>query len=378
MGRSPFHYPLLFSFLSPFLFLLFSCQSTSEDKERKPTSLKYATLLSIEEADSFTYVTIADAWHSNHTLATYILVPSDHPIPHTLPKGIIVRTPIKRAVITTSVHAALFAELDATKNIVGLTDTTYIVSPTIKALLQKEVKSMGTSLQPDLELLRASKTDAVFVSPFENAGHGSLNRLNIPLIECADYMEKSPLGRAEWMRFYGLLIGKSEKADSLFAEIEKAYNSLKEKTKRQKTKNPTVMCDLLTGGTWYQPGGHSTMGRIIADAGGNYLWANRKESGSLALSLETVFSKANQADIWLIKYGQNSPLTYSQMALDCKQYKKFKPWKTHQVYACNTLLSPFYEQTPFHPERLLHNLIYIFHPNTIPAPQYFFYLPLSN
>lgn len=102
------------------------------------------------------------------------------------------------------------------------------------------------------------------------------------------------------------------------------------------------------------------MGQLIADAGGRYLWADRKESGSLALDLESVFAKASKADIWIIKYGQPTPMTYAQLQRDCAQYAQFAAWKQRHIFACNTLLTPFYEETPFHPERLLQNLAAVF------------------
>lgn len=359
--------------------LLFSCATSHSGEEPQSSPLKYASLLTIEEDDSLTRVCIADPWHPNTPLATYLLIPADKPLPHSLPQGIVVRTPLRRAVVTTSVHAALLNELGAAQCVAGLTDTAYIVSPEVRSLLKKGVRSMGTSMQPDLELMRAAQADAVFISPFENAGHGSLERLGVPLIECADYMESSPLGRAEWMRFFGRLTGRAKEADSLFNEVERSYTEIKEKAAASTTPRPTVMCDLLTGGTWYQPGGNSTMGRLIADAGGAYLWAARKESGSISLNLETVYARAHEADIWLVKYGQATPLTYAQMASDSPQYQRFRPWQTRSVYACNTLLTPFYEETPFHPERLLRELAAIFHPDVAsPYPNRYYQRVVST
>lgn len=371
--------PLTFLlFIFSLLAFLTACTAGRDVGEPQSIPLKYATLFTIDESDSLTCVCVADPWNDRNRLATYLLVSRDKPLPHSLPDGTIVRTPLRRAVVTTSVHAALLVEIGASQCIAGLTDTAYIISPQIKDLLKQGVRNMGTSILPDMELLRASRPDAVFVSPFENAGHGSLERLGVPLIECADYMETSPLGRAEWMRFFGRLVGKGAEADSLFKEVEKKYNSLKTDAARSKTPSPTIMCDLLTSGTWYQPGGNSTMGRLFADAGAKYLWAERKESGSLPLNLESVYARAHEADFWLVKYGQAAPLTYSQMAADCPQYCSFRPWRTRSVFACNTSSVPFYEETPFHPERLLNNLISIFHPEAASPPIHHYYLRIEE
>ena len=358
--------------------LLAACAPNRNGDAEQAQPLKYASLLQMEEADSFTLVTVADAWHRGQTLARYVLIPSGQALPTARPAGTVVRTPLKRAVVTSAVHAALLTDLGCSQRIAGLTDTAYIVSPAVKRLLHKGVRSMGTAMQPDIELIHASRADGVLVSPFENAGHGAIGRLGIPVIECADYMETSPLGRAEWMRFYGRLFGEAERADSLFARVESAYLTLREKAKLSQSHPPTVMCDLLTGATWYQPSGTSTMGSLIADAGGHYLWADRPESGSLPLNLETVFARARNADIWLVKYGQSTALTYRQMAADCPGYKQFRPWQRRHIFACNTLQVPFYEEVPFHPDRLLASLIRIFNPEIKGMPHHVYYTPLAE
>ena len=119
-------------------------------------------------------------------------------------------------------------------------------------------------------------------------------------------METSALGRAEWMRFYGLLFGQTQKADSLFAEVEKNYNELKALV-APLSYAPSVISELKNGSAWYVPGGKSTSARIYADAGANYVFADDEHSGSVPLAFETVFDKGQNADFWLIKYNQ--PLT---------------------------------------------------------------------
>lgn len=345
--------------------ILTSCASKTADVETHSLPLHHATLLHLQEADSFVVAQITDPWHPNQNLAQYVLVPRQQPLPHQLPQGTLVRTPITRAALTTTVHAALLLELDKAHAMAALTDTNYVVSPSLKHYLCQRKNTLcdaGQSMAPNAERLRAAKVDAVCVSPFENAGNGAIERLGVPLIQCADYMETTPLGRAEWIKFYGLLFGCKNRADSLFGEIEKNYLAIKSQahTFFKTHKKPTVMCDLRMGATWYQPGGASTMGQLIADAGGNYLWADRKESGSLSLNAESVLARAAHADIWIVKYGQTVDLTYAQMAADYKLYTQFSAWKRHKIYACNTLHVPYYEETPFHPERVLHNLFAIF------------------
>ena len=342
---------------------LTACRPTHKETSDKRSTLRYATLLEMEVCDSFTHVVVQNAWQHKSPLASYVLVPHQQKVPQHLPEGLLLRTPLRRAVLHSSVHAALLCDLKAENQIAGITDTAYVVSPRLKELFKQGVAPAGSSIQPDIEILHQLRADAVLVSPFENSGHGVLDRAGVPLIECADYMEVSPLARAEWMRFYGRLFGKAETADSLFMVVEKAYNTIKTQIATSGQPRPRVFCDRQTGGVWYQPGGASTMGQWINDAGGQYVWEDNKQSGSLALDLESVYAKAGQADIWLIKYGEPNELTYELLAQEKPAYRHFKAWKERRIFTCNSLYAPFYEEVPFHPERLLANLATIFHPN---------------
>ncbi len=368
-----------------FLVLVGLCACTARKKqaaEGTPIKVECATLLQMERADSFTLVKINDPWQEGKTLATYVLVDRSQQMPRQVPEGTVVRTPIEHAALTTSVHVALLAELGVENRVAGITDAEFVISPQVKALLSTQgghIRPMGTSMQPNAELIRAAHCDAVFISPFENAGSGPLERLGIPVIACADYMETSPLGRAEWMRFYGMLFGCSERADSLFLHIKKDYETLARKIENCREAKPTVICDRQTGATWYQPGGASTMGKMLADAGAQYVWADRKEAGSLPLDMESVFARGRNADVWLVKYGADAPLTYASLASDNPRYRNFRAWKDRRIWTCNTLLTPFYEETPFHPERLLQNLAGIFHPSLVaPSQRDIYYKPMEN
>lgn len=349
---------LIFFFLLPILLCLGGCRTDSATGG----GMRYATLIEREDGVGYTLFSVKDPWNEGKNLARYVLVPRNESLPSDLPEGIVLRIPIERAVVTSSVHAALWDELCGGRGIAGVTDAEYIISRKVKQMItQRHISSLGSSMQPDIERIRLLNPDAIWLSPFQNAGNAGWEKAKAPIVWCADYMETSPLGRAEWMRFYGMLVGEQEKADSLFGAVEAEYNHIKNSVNRSnRSKRPSVVCDLLTGAVWYQPGGGSTMGRMIEDAGGAYLWADRKESGSLTLGLESVLARGAKADIWLMKYAAAKPMTYERLADENKAYTHLKPWKERNIYGCNTLEKPFYEEEPFHPERLLGDFKKIF------------------
>lgn len=330
--------------------------------------MKYSSLLQIVKHADYTVVTIRNPWDTLKVLHTYLLADREKPLPEHLPEGTVVRTPLQKSVIYSSVHCSLWSELDELKGIGGVCGLEYIKLPQIQEGCRNgSIVNVGNSMNPDIECIIDLRPDAILLSPFENSGgYGRVGKLNIPIIECADYMETSALGRAEWMRLYGLLLGKEAQADSLFAGIEKEYLTLTQQVKSQNLKRPTVISEMKNSSAWYIPGGNSTMGRLYQDAGADYVFASLSNSGSVPLAFETVFDRGGNADIWLIKYNQPQDKTYSELERDYAPYARFKAFQDRKVYGCNTNHVPFYEESPFHPELLLKDLIKIFHPELLP------------
>ena len=329
--------------------------------------LKYAENLTLIKGNGYTEARLRNPWDTTRILSTYILVDKDKEMPDHLPEGTIVRTPLSNALVYTGVHCALIKELGAVKSIGGICELQYIKVPEIQEGCQNgTIVNAGEGTNPDIEKIIDMHPDALLLSPYENSGgHGQVEKLKVPIIECADYMETSALGSAEWIRFYGLLFHQSAKADSIFAIVEKNYNELKELAASQSVK-PKVMCELKSGSAWYVPGGRSTTGKLYKDAGGDYVFDHYPNSGAVPLSFETVFDKAQEADIWVMKYNQPTDKTLSGIREDYSPYTRFKAYQQKKVYGCNTAYRTYYEDFPFHPDLVLKDLIRIFHPSLLP------------
>ena len=348
--------------------------------------MKYAERIKIVECDGYSVVTLADPWNVGKTLHAYLLVPSDgrtisdDSLKALHPGATIVHTPLRKALIATSVHCALTEELGATDALGGVCDLQYINLPWVKEGVKNgRIRDCGSAMSPTIETIIDLAPDAIFLSPFQNSGgYGRVSELNIPIIETADYMETSPLGRAEWMRFYGMLFGKEQQADSLFSEVDRTYKELKElSVKKSESKDKkTILMDKLTGSVWYVPGGKSTIGQMISDANINYTWSKDESSGSLSLPFEAVLEAAMDADIWAFRYNSSHDITLRELLTEKAGYNQFRAFREGNVYGCNTFNSTFYEDTPFHPERLLRDFICIAHPEmNLGEPKYFIKAP---
>ena len=371
---------ILFIFL---LALLSSCggksKSSSVIEAEKAIPLRYAENLSLSATEDYTIARLRNPWDTTRILHTYVLVDKKKSLPADLPEGTLVRTPLSKAVVYSSVHCGLLNQIGALKSIGGVCDLKYIKLQEVQdGCRTGSIADVGNGMNPDIEKIIDLHPDAIMLSPFENSGgYGRVEKLNIPIIECADYMETSALGRAEWMRFYGLLFGEAQKADSLFAEVEKNYNELKALV-APLSSAPSVISELKNGSAWYVPGGKSTSARIYADAGANYVFADDEHSGYVPLAFETVFDKGQNADFWLIKYNQAIDKTYKELEQDYAPYTGFRAFKERNIYGCNTGKVDFYEDSPFHPDRLLKDLIKIFHPTLLEGYELKYFTKLAE
>ena len=374
--------------------LVVACQGgkTASGEGSDTLRMKYAELLTIVKHDdgAYTEAIIENPWKKGTTLHKYILVPKgnegDETVARlkddirenaTLQMGShcdIVRTPLESNVVFTAPHCQLMYELGCKNAITGVCDKDYINIPDIKERVKlsdgkastsdtdKVIMDCGSSMQPDIERIIALKPEGLLISPFENSGgYGKLDKLHIPIIETADYMETSPLGRAEWMKFYGLLFKSEERSDSLFSSIEKEYLALKAEAAKL-PQGLSILTERKMGSVWYVPGGKSTMGILLKDANAKYIFADDTHSGSLAYGPERILSKGTQIDVWAFKYFGGKALSKSDLLAEYEGYKALKTFNQNSIYQVDTSTQPYFELTSFHPEILLREFIILAHP----------------
>ena len=355
--------------------LLSSCggQMRSSADGGDTVRFRYAQLLSLVRYQGYTVATISHPWRQNAVLHQYVLVPADSVVPEGLPEGTLIRTPLRRSVVFTTVHCSLLSMLHREGSVAGVADLKYIKAPFVQAGVDSgRIMDCGDGMSPVIEKIIDLHPDALLLSPFENSGgYGQLSEIDIPIVECAEYMEASPLGRAEWVRFYGMLYGCEHEADSLFALVDSSYNALKKLTAN--SQKPKANIDKVTGSVWYVPGGRSTIGRMLADAGADYPWASDEHSGSVALPFETVLERAGECDVWLLRYSGQQPLTRQQLLSEHRGYNQFRAFREGRVYGCNVELSMFYEESPFRPDLLLSDFIRILYPDALPHHELRYY-----
>ncbi|MDR1259395.1 MAG: ABC transporter substrate-binding protein [Tannerellaceae bacterium] len=341
-------------------------------------SVRYARGFSIHHYDNYTVVDLTDPWDTARLLQRYVLVDRRNPLPPILPTGTVVMTPLRNIVVYTSVHAAIIEELGEAGRITGVCEPQYINSPAVRELIRRgEVADLGMSTAPNVEKMVDMGAECIIASPFQNSGYGQAEKLGIPIIEAADYMEALPLGRAEWVLFYGLLLGRRAEAEAIFRATEERYLALRDMALGVAGR-PEVFSEKRYGSFWYVPSGDSYMARLFHDAGADYSFAHIPGQGSTPLVFETVLDRAVHAGFWLIKYNQEGDMSYRELRSEYAPYENFDAFRQRNIYACNTNDTPYYEEFPMHPDYLLGDLIHIFHPSLLPGYTPRYYRPLSD
>lgn len=351
--------------------------SSSSDETVDTIPLKYASLLTLTRHSStdanYVKAEIANPWSKGKTLHTYILVKDGEKAPANTDGATVVHTPLKKAVAGTNMHAALFEMLNNKEALAGVCEPEHIHLDFVKSgVASGKIANCGSGLNPTIETVLDLQPDALFLSPFQNSGgYGKVEGLGTPIIEVADYMETGPLARAEWIRFYGMLLGREQQADSIFNATEKEYHRLNDLALNA-GKGKTLLTNKMMGASWYVAEAESPIGIILKDANAGNPWADRKGTGSVALPFESVIDRGASADAWLFHYEAPSTITKKDILAENPRYNMIKAMHSGKVYASNIASNQYYELTAFQPHLQLFDFVTIAHPELkLGAPRFF-------
>jgi len=372
----------IFPLLAVFVLLLSACgnrQAAPGGEASRADTIRFARNLRIEYFDDYVSVRIRDPWDTLRQRQHYVLIDREKARPAHLPAdGIVIPVPVEKAVIYTSVHTAIAEQLGALDRVCGVCEPEYITSETVLArIADGRIADLGVSTSPNVEKIIDIGTEMIIASPFENSGYGAAEKLGIPIVEAADYMENQPLGRTEWVLFYGLLLGRREEAERVFARTAAHYEELKTMA-ADVTGRPTVLLERKYGNSWAVPTGGSYIGVMHADAGADYIFGSYPGARSVHLTFEEVYDRAGNADCWFMKYDTRTPLTYGLLKEEYAPYANFRPWKQRHIYVCNTITSTYYDDITLHPDWVLEDLIAIYHPELLPGHQPRYYFPMNE
>ncbi len=353
-------YPILFVLV--FSLFFGNCTNKKENRQQAQGTavIQYAHGFSIDYYENYTEVRVKNPWDTTKVLHNYILIDKTESQPKNLPQGTVIKIPVENIACLYSIDASIIQSLGDENKIKAIAETKYVKIPFLVDGLKKgKIADIGQSTDLNIERLMDVSPDMIIVSPFQGMGYGNLETTGIAIVENAAYMENTPLARAEWIRFIAAFLQKDKEAERKMNDIAERYNQLVKKTETVDFR-PTVFCEKKYGQVWWVPGGNSYMAHFLNDAGADYIWKNTPETGSLELSFETVYDKAEDADYWLIRSDHD--VTYQDLKKEFEPYSYFKAWKNKQIIFSNTMKNDYYETGMMNPDWVLHDLIHIFHP----------------
>ena len=289
--------------------------------------------------------------------------------------------PLDKIVATSTTHVPMLEILGAADALVGFPNAEYITSSQTRDRIEKgELIDIGKDMGLNTEMVIALQPEAVigFALDDSDKAYSTLRKNNIPIIFNGDWLEETPLGRAEWIKFFGALLDRDREADSIFNQIEKEYLEACEIAKESK-QSPTIMSGILFKDQWNLPAGESFTARLYKDANTNYLWKDSKGQGSLVLNFESVLDRAREADFWI---GSGIYTRRKDLIEANGHYSEFKAYDQNRIYTFSKRKGDgggiiYFELGPLQPHVVLKDLIKVTHPDLLPGYEPFFLQPLD-
>jgi len=373
------------------LSLLLACvciclSCTTSEKQSAPqsepnSSIKYAKGFKISSYQNSTLVEVTHPYQGATSGYKYLLVKRGENAPSHDVDVTVIYTPVTRIICTTTSHLPLLDYLGESEKLVGFPTLDYVSSEKIRKLIDSgKVEDVGVEKGLNMERIATLKPDLImgYTMTGDLGQYKKIHQLGIPVVMNAEYLEEHPLGRAEWIKFMALFFNKEKEADLVFEMIEKNYLNTKDLVLHA-SQQPTVLSGVVYGDAWFLPGGQNYGSKILKDAGCKYLWEENSSNGYLQLSFESVYEKANDADLWI---GVASFTSLQEIKNADERYTKFKPFQTQQVYSYDARKgakggSEFLELGYLRPDIILKDLVKIAHPELLPEYHLYFHKKLE-
>ena len=355
--------------------------NTNKDYFPDKATINYAKGFSVEYQNNYKIVTVKNPWQDAKTSFEYVLVECGTPAPQGFKENQIITVPINTVVALSTTHLPHLAKLGVVEKLVGVSDTKIVNTPEvvdkIKANKITELGNNNINVEKSLELNPDLITTYGTGNP-QTDSYPKLLEAGLKVAINAEYMENTPLGRSEWLKFTALFFNQEEKAEKIFRKTSQDYQEIAKAAQAIK-KYPKVFTGFNFKGTWYAPGCKSYAAQYLADAGAELLCVDNVD-GSIPLSFEDVFERAATADYWL--NVSQSWQNLNDVITEDSRYGDFQAVKKGNVYNNNARLNKnggndYWEGGISNPDVVLADLIKIFHPELLSNHQLFFYQKLN-
>lgn len=352
----------------------FSCQSQEVEQGENKTSNEFARNFNITNFDDYKIVEVNNLLDNSSDSYKYVLYRNEQP--KEIENAIFIKLPIKSAACLSTTHIAMMAELGAGEVIKGATNTNLIYNNSVTEQVKSQaIKELGFEGSLNYESLLDLNPDIIFTYGLSDLSQVSkLKSLGLKPVVVAEFREKTPLARAEWIKFFAAFLEKESEATTTFSKVKTEYQSLSKEV-AQIEKRPTVFTGVPFQGVWYVPTGESYLAKYINDAGGDYLWKDSKGSLSLSLDLEAIFAKAQSAEKWL---DVGFVFSKADVEKSDKRMANFEAFGAGEMYNYTERVNAnggfdIYESAIVYPNIVLKDFVKILQPQLLPEHELYYY-----
>lgn len=330
----------------------------------------YATGFDISGAEgaASTLITVRNPWQGAEGVEKRLFISREG---ERAPEGFdgqVIEGAAERVVCMSSTYVAMIDALDCTEKVVGVSGIDYIYNTRVReAATEGRVRDVGHDSDINFELLMTLRPDIVLlygVAGENGTANSKLDELNIPYLYLGDYVEESPLAKAEWTVVMAEILGVRERGEEMFAGIAERYTSLRERVAQSTTERPTVMFNTPYRDTWYMPSSRSYAVQLVEDAGGRYIYDGNHGTSSQPIDLEQAYLLTREADYW-INVGQYSSIEDLRRAYP--RFSGAKAVREGRVYSADRRKtakggSDFWESAVVNPDVVLSDLVAVLQP----------------
>ena len=364
---------------------LLSCRNTASRGDSGSGDESTASRrLHIETLEGYTRVTISNPWqNTSGTEHIWYLVPFDSPVPGAATEKQVIRTPVRRMICMSTTHIAMMRALGADSLITGISGSALVYDSVIREAVEKgRIRDVGYEGNLNRELIISLAPDLLMAYGVADPSSGSTSRLSdlgVRVFYNADYLEQHPLARAEWIKLFGLLTGREEMADSIISSVSASYMELAERVKASITDRPAVLLGAPWEDVWYISPANSYIGRLVEDAGGDYIFRDMTGANSVPVSVESVFRRAAEAEIWINPGSAGSLadiIDADHRLASLPLFRKGNIWNNRKLVTLSGG-NDYWEGAVIRPDLLLEDLVSIIHPELMPGYEQHYYLRLK-
>lgn len=365
--------------------LLSSCGNTGDGGVGKGEDENEATgRLIIDTCDGYIKVTVRNPWqNTSGTEHVWCLIPRDSSIPQGISEQQVIRVPVRKMVCMSTTHTAMMRALGADSLIAGISGSSLVYDSVIRqGIGSGRIRDVGYEGSLNRELIISIAPDLLMAYGVADPSSGSTARLSglgIKVFYNADYLEEHPLARVEWIRLFGLLTGRERIADSIVRVVSASYTELASKVSESTGQRPGVLLGAPWEDVWYVSPANSYIGKLIEDAGGNYIYSDMTGANSVPLSVESVFRRAADAGIWI---NPGSAGSLDQITAADPRMASLPLFSKGQVWNNRKRITEaggndYWESAVVRPDLLLKDLVSILHPELLPGYEQLYYKRLK-